>query len=168
MIERAIKLESKEYGALQGRTINVRVPETLADCIVLTEKGEADVVARASESLVRAQNNIARTAAAGILKKETDPDKAHAALQAKITEYKYTERGEGTGAPKGPKTAKGRQTTAAASSGNRLFEKCSADETFLARMVKQGIVDQAEFDTWKAAKAEAEAPKTPATEPVKA
>jgi hypothetical protein len=47
----------------------------------------------------------------------------------------------------------------AASSGNRLFEKCKQDEAFLARMVKQGIVDQGEFDQWLAASA----PQAPAT-----
>lgn len=156
MITREITLESKEYGALQGRKITVRVPETLDDCRALTVNGDSDVVARFEESIVRAQNNLARTAAAGILKKETDADKAHAALQAKINDYRYAERGEGTSAPKGPKTAKGKQDKAAATSGNRLFEKCLADETFLGRMIKQGIVDQGEFDAWKAAKAEAE------------
>lgn len=67
----------------------------------------------------------------------------------------------------GAPTARGTPATAkpatikknvAASSGNRLFEKCKSDEAFLARMVKQGIVDQGEFDQWLAASA----PATPA------
>lgn len=51
-----------------------------------------------------------------------------------------------------PKTAKPstiRKNTAAAS-GNRLFEKCRSDADFLSRMIAQGIVDQAEYDTWLA------------------
>lgn len=161
MITRTITLDSKNYGALQGKTITVREPENMADCLSLVEKGESDVIARFAESIVRYQNNLARTATPGILKKETDPAKALVALQAKIDGAKYTERAEGSGAgaAKGPKTPKGRQDKAAASSGNRLFEKCLADETFLARMEKQGIVDRGEFDAWVAARTEANAPK---------
>lgn len=44
------------------------------------------------------------------------------------------------------------QKNAAAKSGNRLFEKCAADEGFLARMIKQGVVEQSEFDDWNKAR----------------
>lgn len=174
MLTRTIDLDSKAYGALQGEKITVREPENMADCLALVQNGEADVVARFRESIVRAQNNLARTAAGSILKKEGDKAKALKSLQEKIDGYKYAERAEGTGEakPKGPKTAKGKQNTVAASSGNKLFTKCAEDATFLARMMKQGIVDQAEFDAWMtartAAEAEAAAAKAaPATEAAK-
>jgi len=53
-----------------------------------------------------------------------------------------------------PETAAAR---GAKSTGNRLFEKCRGDEKFLARMVKDGIVDQGEYDAWLAV--------NPATQP---
>lgn len=60
-----------------------------------------------------------------------------------------------------PKTAKPATIAknSAASSGNRLFIKCAADSAFLDRMVKQGIVERSEFDSWQAA----QAPAAPAT-----
>jgi hypothetical protein len=62
----------------------------------------------------------------------------------------------GTPATAKPATVK---KNAAASSGNRLFEKCLADEAFLARMEKQGIVERAEYDAWLAARNAPAAPK---------
>jgi hypothetical protein len=64
----------------------------------------------------------------------------------------------GTPATAKPATVK---KNVAASSGNRLFEKCRQDEAFRARMVKQGIVDEAEFGQWLAATTAAEAPAQP-------
>jgi hypothetical protein len=55
----------------------------------------------------------------------------------------------GTPATAKPATIK---KNAAASSGNRLFEKCLADGAFLDRMIKQQIVDRAEYDAWLAAR----------------
>lgn len=164
MIRHTITLESKEFGTLKGKTITVRVPENTEDCRTLTEAGDSDVLARFCESIVRAQNNYVRSKAAKILKDAKTPEEALAALQKAADEYKYSQRKEGSGLPRGPKTAKGRQQAVAASSGNRLFEKCAADEAFLARMVKQNVVDQAEYDAWLAARKEAQ---TPAPTPAK-
>lgn len=166
MLTREIKLESKEFGPLVGSTLKVRVPENMADCLTLVKSGESDVVARFAEGIVRAQNNGARSRAASVLKKHTKDGKVDTAaaltdLQSGIDGYKYGERAEGTGAPAAPKTPKGRQTKAAASSGNRLFEKCEKDDALLARMIKQGIVVEEEYNEWKAARTEAAA--APAT-----
>jgi hypothetical protein len=149
---------------LRGKVLKLRVPETLAEGEAMCRDGQEGVLAKFADGRIITVQGILRNRSAKALKDANgDVDKALATLQGIEDAHQYAIQREGSG-PSKPKTAQGRQTKAAASSGNRLFEKCLADETFLARMVKQQIVDQAEFDDWKAARAEAEAAKTaPAT-----
>jgi hypothetical protein len=152
--------------SLRGKTIRLQVPETYREAESLTKAGESDVVAKfADGDVIRRQGRLRGKSKKALKDANGDAEKAIGALQAwnDGADSVYTVRAEGDGTPSAPKTAKGRQTKAAASSGNRLFERCLADETFLSRMVKQNVVDQAEYDEWKAARAEAvAAEKTPA------
>lgn len=67
---------------------------------------------------------------------------------------------------KTPETAKPAtvKKNAAASSGNRLFEKAEKEPDFLARMIKQGVIVEAEFTSWQTAK-NAPAPEKKAKAP---
>lgn len=134
--------------ALKGAKINIAVGENYRECESLTEKGEADVTAKFNDGRVIALQGALRTKS----KKGSLAD-----LQAFADTYKYTQRIEGDGTSAKPKTAKGVATQKAAASGNRLFEKCAADASFLERMIKQQIVDRAEFDAWVSASAAAKA-----------
>lgn len=129
--------------ALRGAKINIAVGENYRECETLTEKGESDVCAKFNDGRVIALQGALRTKS----KKSN-----LAELQSFADGYKYTERVEGEGGPSAPKTARGVATQKAAASGNRLFEKCATDETFLQRMVKQQIVDLDEFNAWKQAR----------------
>lgn len=70
------------------------------------------------------------------------------------------------GAPRAPGAGVGKvlkpQTIAnrtAQGVGNKLFDKCYADEAFLNRMIKNGAFERAEYDAWLAVAH----PATPAT-----
>jgi hypothetical protein len=52
------------------------------------------------------------------------------------------------------------QKNAAASSGNKMFEKALVDEKFRNLMIRNGVLDEAEFGTWQAAREAASAPAT--------
>ena len=133
------KLEGKEVPSnLRGQVIRLRVPETYAEAEGLTEKGESDVVAKFADGLVIATQGALQT---------KSKKNVLTTLQKWADEYKYTVRAEGTGTRKEvkPETQAAR---AAKNSGNRLFEKCRDDAAFLARMVKLGVVDEGEFQTW--------------------
>jgi hypothetical protein len=154
MKTRTYTLKGKDVPqALQGAAINFRVPETQAELLSLC-KSEADALELGASAYdVWLQGRL--RAKAG----QKDATAESLNEFAASAQYQRRTEGQGTGGSK-PKTPKGIQTSKAAGAGNRLFEKCLADSEFLARMIRQQIVDQAEFDAWKAAR---EASKTPAT-----
>src|SRR5690348_12300057 len=135
--------------SMRGKVINLRVAESLAEAASLCVDGEAGVVDKFNDgNVIRIQGRLRDKAAAALKTANGNPDAAITALQEFASTSQYVTRKEGEGVARGPKTAKGKQQAVAATSGNRLFEKCLGDEQFLARMEKQGIVDRAEFDAW--------------------
>lgn len=155
------ELKGKEVPAsLVGKTINIRVAEGDADIGEGKVFASADAMReKANDGVVIAVQGLLRNRAANALKGENgatiSPEDALTALQKFADGYTYDVRKEGAAGPSKPKTPAGIAKSKASSAGNRLFEKCATDEAFLARMVKQGIVDQAEFDEWKSANAAA-------------
>ncbi len=148
MKTRTYQLKGKDVpSALQGASITFRVPETQAELVSLC-KTEADALELAGSAYdVWLQGRL--RAKAGV------KDATAAGLNEFAASAQYARRGEGTGSGGSkPKTAKGIATSKAAGAGNRLFEKCASDADFLGRMIRQGIVDQAEFDAWTAARKE--------------
>lgn len=139
-----------------GTKITLANAESLAEAL---ESGhfasEAAVIAAAN-----AQRNIdANRAVRKILSKEgasvTDAVTAGNAIKRGVVAERATP------ATATPATVK---KNAAASSGNRLFERAEKEPDFLARMVKQGVIVEAEFTTWQVAKS-APAPEKKARTP---
>jgi hypothetical protein len=137
-----------------GAKVELVQHDTLADAIAA---GHFDSE-RAIMDAANAQRNIA---ANRVVRKTLS--KEGASVTDAVTKANAVKLGaaiiRGTPATAKPATVK---KNAAASSGNRLFEKCLADESFLARMEKQGVVERSEYDAWLAARnapAPAAAPK---------
>lgn len=155
------ELKGKEVPAsLQGRVIRIRTAESDADIGEGKVFASADAMReKANDGYVISVQGLLRNRAANALKGENGttltPDEAAAKLQTFADGYTYNVRQEGQGGPSKPKTPAGIAKSKASSAGNRLFEKCASDEAFLARMVKQGIVDADEFTEWQTARAAA-------------
>lgn len=153
MKTRNYELQGKDVPAnLRGAVLTFPVAETSADIAKLCQS-EPDAIELAQSAYdVWLQGRVRALAA-------RKPGEGQAApsvesLNAFISGARYARRTEGTGGGSKPKTPAGIAKQKAASSGNRLFERCAADETFRDRMVKQGIVDLAEFQEWTAARAQ--------------
>lgn len=135
-----------------GTKVSITNADTVAEGISLGHfESEAAIMAAANAQRNIAVNRVVRKA---LSKDDAKVDDA-VALGNKVK----------LGSPRAastPKTAKPStiRKNVAASSGNRLFEKCATDADFLRRMVGQGIVDQGEYDTWLANRNVAD-PKAP-------
>lgn len=89
-------------------------------------------------------------------KEDGTVEKAAKAAQELVIGAPRTSDGKVTKAKKPETIAK----NAAASSGNKLFEKALVDEKFRASMIRNGVLDEAEFQTWQSAREAAAQPKT--------
>lgn len=155
----AYELKGKDVpAALVGTTLNIRIPETYKEAEALTKNGESDVVAKFADGYVIALQGKLRTRSG---KKAEDGSfvESAASLQKIADEYVYSVQAEGTPREAKPET---KQNRAAASVGNKIFEKALVDEKFRAQMAKNDMLDG--FEEWKAAREAALAAKaTPAT-----
>lgn len=148
----AYALKGKEIPPhLVGTVINIRVAESDADI------GEGKVFASADAMREKANDGVV-IAVQGLLRNKAANTKTPAtaeSLQKFADGYTYDVRAEGVARTVKPET---KATRAAASTGNRIFERAASDEKFRTQMVKNGLIDLAEFEAWQAAKA-----TTPAT-----
>ena len=152
------KLTGKEVPqALAGTVINIRVPESYKEAEALTKNGESDVVAKFADGYVIALQGKLRTRSSKKNEDGTFKETAHS-LQAVADEYVYSVQAEGSPRSLKPET---QATRAAKDLGNAIFEKALVDEKFRAMMTKNGIMDQAKFDAWQAARTTPEAATTP-------
>lgn len=152
------KLTGKDVPTpLVGTIVNIKVPETYKEAESLTKNGEADVVAKFADGYVIALQGKLRTrsgkkAEGGALVETAE------SLQTIADGYVYSVQAEGSPREAKPET---KQNRAAASVGNKIFEKALVDEKFRAQMAKNDMLDG--FDEWKAARDAAQAAKAPAT-----
>lgn len=146
-------LEGKAVPAtLRGSVIKIKVAESVQD-------GVASGVFKSEQALVEKANDGVVIAVQGGLRTKAGKDGMTVAkLQEWADAYCYDVRAEGSGVAREVKPET-RVARAAAVSGNKMFERALTDETFLQRGIKNGYIDQAEFDTWKAAREEAAAAK---------
>lgn len=131
--------------SLAGTVIRIRVPETLEDAKALTKNGESDVVAKFGDGYAIALQGQLRTRSGKT--KDGALVETPESLQKLADEYVYAVLAKGAPKSVKPETKAKR---AAVSSGNKLFEKARADEKFRAQMIKNGIIDEAEFGDWLA------------------
>lgn len=153
MKTRTYELQGKEVpAALRGATLTFPVAETQQELNALCQS-EADALELGQSAYdVWLQGRLRAQAARKVA--DGQPPVSVESLNTFIRGAKYARRTEGAGGGGSkPKTAAGIAKQKAASSGNRLFERCAADETFRDRMVKQGIVDLPEFTEWQTARA---------------
>lgn len=144
--------------ALVGQTLTLKVPETYAEAESLTRNGQPDVVAKFADGRIIGLQGKIRTASG---KKDKDGNYVHdlASLQKLADEYLYSVQTEGVPKSIKPET---KQNRAAASVGNRLFDRMASDDKFRAQMFKNGVADEGEFNAWLEAR-DAAAQKTPET-----
>lgn len=150
----AYKLTGKDVPpALVGTVINIKLPETYKEAESLTKNGESDVVAKFADGYVIALQGKLRTRSG---KKAEDGSFVENAtsLQAIADGYVYSVQAEGTPREAKPET---KQNRAAASVGNKIFEKALVDEKFRTQMQKNDMLDG--FEEWKAAREAALAAK---------
>lgn len=154
------KLTGKDVPtALVGTVISIKVPETYKEAEGLTKNGESDVVAKFADGYVIALQGKLRTRSG---KKSDDGSFVENAttLQKIADEYVYSVQAEGSPREAKPET---KQNRAAASVGNKIFEKALIDEKFRAQMQKNEMLDG--FEEWKAARDAVQTAKaTPAPE----
>lgn len=137
-----------------GSKVEVQNSQTVAEALSAGHfESEAAIVAAA--------NAIRNIAVNRVVRKELAKDTGSVAEAIKLGNAVKVGAPRAASTPKSAKPSTIRRNTAAAS-GNRLFEKCSTDADFLRRMVAQGIVDQAEYDTWLANKDKKDEKKAPA------
>lgn len=155
------KLTGKDVPpALVGTIINIRVPETYKEAESLTKNGENDVTAKFADGYVIALQGLLRTRSGKKLEGGALVNTA-ATLQKLADEYVYSVQADGSPREAKPET---KQNRAAASVGNKIFEKALVDEKFRAQMAKNDMLDG--FDEWQAARqAAADAKAAPATTP---
>lgn len=127
-----------------GTKVDLTQYDTIADAV----KAGHFESERAVMDAANAQRNIAANRVVRKALSKKDASVAGAVTLANAVKIGAA-TARGTPATAKPKTI---QKNVAASSGNRLFEKCLADEGFLARMVKQGVADEGEYKTWLAAR----------------
>lgn len=152
------KLTGKDVpAALVGTIVNIKVPETYKEAEALTKNGEADVCAKFADGYVIALQGKLRTRSGKKMDGGALVETAES-LQKIADEYVYSVQAEGSPREAKPET---KQNRAAASVGNKIFEKALVDEKFRAQMAKNDMLDG--FDDWKAAREAAQAAKaTPA------
>lgn len=146
------KLTGKDVpAALAGTTINIKVAETLDEAKALTANGESDVVAKFADGYVIALQGKLRNRSG---KKRDDGTLVESAesLQSIADTYKYSVQAEGVAREVKPET---KATRAAASVGNKIFERALIDEKFRATMEKNGMLEG--FDEWQQARDAAKA-----------
>ena len=148
-------LRGKEVPAhLAGTIINIRVAESTADV------GDGKPFASSTAMLEKANGGYV-IALQGLLRAKAGNTKTPAtaeSLQAFANGYTYDVRGEGAPRIVKPET---KATRAAASMGNRIFERAMIDEKFRSQMIKNGQLDESEFAAWQDAKAEAAKAQAP-------
>jgi len=143
-------LEGKAVPAhLRGQVVKIKIGESVADGVGKVWASEAACCEKANDGVVIAVQGGLRT-------KAGKEGATLAGLQKWADEYVYDVRAEGSGVGRAvkPETKVAR---ASAVAGNKMFERALTDEQFLTRGIKNGYIDQAEFDAWKAARAEAAA-----------
>lgn len=141
------KLTGKDVpSALVGTVVSIKIPETYKEAEALTKNGESDVVAKFADGYVIALQGKLRTRSG---KKAEDGSfiETPATLQSIADGYIYSVQAEGTPREAKPET---KQNRAAASVGNKIFEKALVDEKFRAQMAKNDMLDG--FEEWVAAR----------------
>ena len=135
-----------------GQTINIRLPESSDECQSLFADAEARDESAHNDYVVWLQGRL--RAMSGAKNEDGTLKYSLSELQAFADKATKARRVPGTGSTKEVKPET-KQARAAKGAGNKLFEKCRADAAFLARMVKLGAVEQADYDEWLAAQPQA-------------
>jgi hypothetical protein len=140
-----------------GTKVGLVNEDTLAGALALGHfENEASVMAAAN-----AQRNIA---ANRVVRKALSKEGANVAEAIKAANAVKLGAPRAASTPKTARPSTIRKNTAA-SSGEKLYVKCSADADFLRRMIDQGIVDQTEYDLWLANRNKKDPEKAKKAEP---